>query len=147
MCKVFPSSLEPIAMRWFGGLEESSIGSYKELTKAFNAKFMTYSRIPKHLDSLLSMAMREGETLKTYLDRYRELFIEIDGDFEDVAVRTFKVELPMNSYGDFEDVAVRTFKVELPMNSDLRKSMKPTWNMHQLMDRIDEHKRVEDDKV
>ena len=44
-------------------------------------------------------------------------------------------------------VAVRTFKVELPMNSDLRKSMKPTWNMHQLMDRIDEYKKVEDDKV
>ena len=88
---------------------------------------MTYSRIPKPLDSLLSMAMREGETLKTYSDRYRELFIEIDGEFE--------------------DVAVRTFKVELPMNSDLRKSIKPTWNMHQLMDRIDEHKRVEDDKV
>ena len=127
MCKVFPSSLEPIAMRWFGGLEESSIGSYKELTKAFNARFVTCSKIPKPLDSLLSMAMREGETLKTYSDRYRELFIEIDGDLE--------------------DVAVRTFKVELPMNSDLRKSMKPTWNMHQLMDRIDEHKKVEDDKV
>ena len=127
MCKVFPSSLEPIAMRWFGGLEESSIGSYKELTKAFNARFVTCSRIPKPLDSLLSMAMRKGETLKTYSDRYQELFIEIDGDFE--------------------DVAVRTFKVELPMNSDLRKSMKPTWNMHQLMDRIDEYKRVEDDKV
>ena len=127
MCKVFPSSLEPIAMRWFGGLEESSIGSYKELTKAFNARFVTCSKIPKPLNSLLSMAMREGETLKTYSDRYQELFIEIDGDFE--------------------DVAVRTFKVELPMNSDLRKSMKPTWNMHQLMDRIDEHKKVEDDKV
>ena len=44
MCKVFPSSLEPIAMRWFGGLEESSIGSYKELTKAFNARFVTAAR-------------------------------------------------------------------------------------------------------
>ena len=42
------------------------------------------------------MAMREGETLKIYLNRYWELFNEIDEDFEDVAVRTFKVELPMN---------------------------------------------------
>ena len=80
MCKVFPSSLEPLAMRWFGGLGESSIGSYKELTKAFNARFVTCSKIPKPLNSLLSMAMREGETLKTYSDRYQELFIEIDGD-------------------------------------------------------------------
>ena len=40
------------------------------------------------------MIMREGETLKTYSDRYWEMFNEIDGDFEDMAIRTFKVALP-----------------------------------------------------
>ena len=29
MCKVFPSSLGPMAMRWFNSLETNSIGSYK----------------------------------------------------------------------------------------------------------------------
>ncbi|XP_075651109.1 uncharacterized protein LOC142621663 [Castanea sativa] len=69
--------------------------------------------------------MREGETLKTYSDRYWELYNEIDGDFE--------------------DVAVWTFKVGLPTNADLWKSltMKPPRNVHQLMDRIKEQKRVE----
>ena len=38
--------------------------------------------------------MREGETLKTYSDRYWELYNEIDDDFEDVAISTFKVGLP-----------------------------------------------------
>ena len=47
------------------------------------------------MNSLLSMAIREGETLKTYLDRYWEMFNEIDGDFENVAIRTFKVGLPI----------------------------------------------------
>ncbi|XP_075660267.1 uncharacterized protein LOC142630108 [Castanea sativa] len=119
MCKVFPSSLGPIAMRWFNGLEEGSIRSHKELSRAFRARFVTCSRIPRPLDSLLSMEIRERETLKPYFDRYWELFNEIDGDFE--------------------DMAVRTFKVGLPMNSDLRKSltMKLAQNMHQLMDRID----------
>jgi len=42
------------------------------------------------------MAMREEGTLKTYSDRYWETFNEIDGDFEDMAIRTFKVGLPMN---------------------------------------------------
>ena len=32
MCKVFPSSLGPVAMRWFDGLRTNSIGSFKELT-------------------------------------------------------------------------------------------------------------------
>ena len=46
------------------------------------------------MDSLLSMAMQEGETLKMYSDRYWEMFNEIDGDFDDVTIRTFKVGLP-----------------------------------------------------
>ena len=49
----------------------------------------------KPLNSLLSLTMQEGETLKTYLNRYWEMFNEIDGDFDDVAIRTFKVGLPV----------------------------------------------------
>lgn len=32
MCKIFPSSLGPVAMRWFDALEEGSIRSFEELT-------------------------------------------------------------------------------------------------------------------
>ena len=32
MCKVFPSSLGPMAMRWFDSLMANSIDSFKELT-------------------------------------------------------------------------------------------------------------------
>ena len=66
MCKVFLSSLGPVATRWFDGLKEGSISSFKELTRAFKACFVTCSKVFQHLDSLLSMTMREGETLKAY---------------------------------------------------------------------------------
>lgn len=97
MCKVFRSSLSLVAMRWFDKLEEGSISSYEELSRAFGARFVTCSRVLRPLDSLLSMTMREGETLKNYFDKYWELFNEIDGDFEDIAFRTFKVRLPTQS--------------------------------------------------
>ena len=64
MCKVFASSLRPVAMRWFDNLGAVSIDSFKELTQAFESCFITCSRVPQPLDSLLSMSMREGETLK-----------------------------------------------------------------------------------
>jgi len=80
MCKVFPSSLRLVAMRWFDGLDEGLISSFEELTRAFGARFVTCSRVSHHLNSLLSMVMREGETLKTYSDRYWKTFNEIDGD-------------------------------------------------------------------
>ena len=40
------------------------------------------------------MSMREGESVKVYAKRYWEMFNEIDGDFDEVAIRTFKVGLP-----------------------------------------------------
>ena len=128
MCKFFPSNLGPVVMRWFDGLKEASINSFQELTRAFGAQFVTCSRVPCLLNSLISMVMREGETLKTYSDRYWETFNEIDEDFE--------------------DVLIRTFKVSLPIEHELRKSltMKLARSMHQLMDRIDEYKRVDEDQ-
>ena len=68
MCKVFPSSLGLVAMRWFDGLREGSINSFKELTGAFSSWFVTCSRVPRLLDFLLSMTMVEGEILKIYSD-------------------------------------------------------------------------------
>ncbi|XP_075633848.1 uncharacterized protein LOC142606369 [Castanea sativa] len=51
--------------------------------------------------------------------------------------------------GDVEDVAVRTFKVGLPTEHRLRKSltMKAAVDIRQLMDRIDKYKRVEEDQI
>ena len=128
MCKVFPSNLGPVAIRWFDGLRAGSIDSFKELTRSFGSHFITRSRIPRPLDSLLSMSMREGETLRTHSDRYWKMFNEIDRDFD--------------------DVAIRTFKVGLPAEHDLRKSLtkKPMRSVLRLMDRIDEYKRVEEDQ-
>ena len=72
--------------------------------------------------------MREGETLKTYFYRYWEMYNEINGDFE--------------------DVAISTFKVGLPIEHGLRKSLtgKPVTSVHQLMDQIDKYKRVKENQ-
>ena len=129
MCKVFPSSLGPVAMRWFNSLRANSIDSFRKLTRAFGARFITYSRVPRSLESLLSMSMREGETLKTYSNRYWEMFNEIEGKHD--------------------DVAISTFKAGLPTEHDLRKSLtgKPVTSVCQLMDRIDKYRRVEEDQL
>lgn len=129
MCKLFPSSLDPMAMKWFDRLRERSIDSYEELTRAFGARFITCNRVSRTLDSLLALLMREGETLKTYSDRYWELYNKLDRDFEDMVVRTFKSGLP-TKFDLWESL-----------------TMKPARNMRQLMDWIDEHKRVEDDRT
>ena len=49
---------------------------------------------------------------------------------------------------NFDDIAIRTFKVSLPVEHDLRKSLtrKPIRSVRQLMDCIDEYKWVEEDQ-
>ena len=94
MCRVFPSSLGPMPMRWFDGLKTNSINSFKKLTHSFCSRFITCNRVPQPLDSLLSMSMREGKFVKAYSERYWEMFDEIDDDFDEVAIKTFKVGLP-----------------------------------------------------
>ena len=73
--------------------------------------------------------MRDGETLKTYSCRYWEMYNEMDGNFD--------------------DVAINTFKSNLPAEHGLRKSLtsKPATSMRQLMDRIDKYKQVEEDQL
>ena len=63
MCKVFPSSLKLIALRWFNGLRKGSIHSFTELIQEFVVQFMICSRVPQPVDALLSMKIRAGETL------------------------------------------------------------------------------------
>ena len=129
MCKIFPSSLGPMAMRWFNGLKANSIDSFKKLTQSFGARFSTCIRVPLPLGSLLSMSMRDGETLKVYSDRYWEMFNEIDGSYD--------------------DVAISTFKAGLPAKHDLRKSLieKPVTSVRLLMDRIDKYRRIKEDQL
>ena len=66
--------------------------------------------------------------MKAYTERYWEMLNEINGDFD--------------------EVAVRTFKVGLPSEHSLRKSLigKLVTSLRQLMDRVGKYKRIEDDQ-
>ena len=46
MCRVFPSSLGPMPMRWFDELKTNSISSFKKLTQSFCFRFITCNRVP-----------------------------------------------------------------------------------------------------
>ena len=50
--------------------------------------------------------------------------------------------------GNFDDVAINTFKSGLPTEHGLRKSLtgKLVTSLRQLIDRIDKYKRVEEDQ-
>ena len=81
------------------------------------------------MSALLSLSMHDGETLKAYSDRYWEMYNEMEGNFD--------------------EVTISTFKSSLPAEHGLRKSLigKPVTSVCQLMDRINKYKRVEEDQL
>ena len=116
-------------MRWFNGLRKGSIRNFRELMQAFGLRFITCSRVPQLIVSLLFVRIRSGETLRFYANRYWELYNEIGG-------------------GNAR-VAVSTFWLGLPQESELKDSlnMHPPEDMYQLMRMIEEYNWLEDDRL
>ena len=70
MCEMFPLSLNPNALKWFNGLRKGSIHNFFDLIQELGVWFMTCSRVPQLVDSLLSMKKGARETLRSYANRY-----------------------------------------------------------------------------
>ena len=123
------SSLRSMALRWFNGLRKGSIRSFAELIQEFGAQFVTCSQVPQPVDALLFIKIGVGETLRSYASRYWELYNEIGGGNE--------------------RIAVSTFRMGLLENSELQKSLKkrPPEDMRQLMRRIEKYKQLKDDRL
>ena len=87
------------------------------------------SRVPQSVDALLSMKMRVSKTLRSYANRYWELYNEIGGGNKKIVTSTFRMGL----VEDFE----------------LRESLtkRPFEDMRQLMRRIEDYKHLEDDRL
>ena len=97
MCKVFLSSLGPTTLRWFNGLRKGLIHSFSKLIQEFGVRFMTCSQVPQPVDALLSMKIGVGETLRSYANRYWEMYNEIGGGNEKITTSTFRMGLPEDS--------------------------------------------------
>ena len=81
------------------------------------------------MDALLSIKMKVDKTLRSYANRYWELYNEINGGNEKIVVSTFRMGLPK----------------DLELRESLTK--RPPEDMRQLMRRIEEYKRLEDDRL
>ena len=127
MCRMFPSSMEEVALRWFNQLKRGTIGSWSQMVEVFVGRFITNSRRSKGLDTLMMIKLGNNESIKNYSARFWETYNDIDGCGE--------------------DTALQTFKLGLPPSTGLRQSLTkcPPTNLKKLMDRVEQFVRVEED--
>uniref|UniRef100_A0A2N9GXW1 Integrase catalytic domain-containing protein n=1 Tax=Fagus sylvatica TaxID=28930 RepID=A0A2N9GXW1_FAGSY len=127
MCRIFPSSLGEVALRWFNQLERGSIGSWSQMAEVFVGRFITNSRRSRGLDTLMVIRLGSNESLKDYSARFWETYNDIDGCAK--------------------DTALQAFKLGLPPSTRLRQSLTkcPPTTLKKLMDRVELFVKVEED--
>ncbi|KAK1381843.1 hypothetical protein POM88_019578 [Heracleum sosnowskyi] len=81
-CRAFPQTLAGMAQRWYSRLPPNSIGSFKELSKAFINQFVSGKIHEKSSASLMGIRQGKNETLREYLSRFTKEAIKVP-DLED----------------------------------------------------------------
>ncbi|KAK1401684.1 hypothetical protein POM88_001289 [Heracleum sosnowskyi] len=81
-CRAFPQTLAGMAQRWYSRLPPNSIGSFKELSKAFINQFVSGRVHEKSSASLMGIRQGENESLREYINRFTKEALKVP-DLED----------------------------------------------------------------
>ena len=71
-CRFFATTLKGSAQRWFSRLPARSIDTWADFKKAFLNKFRANQPQEVHTSYLQTIGQREGESLQSYIDRFKE---------------------------------------------------------------------------
>ncbi|KAI9165341.1 hypothetical protein LWI28_012207 [Acer negundo] len=77
MCKMFLSTLTDSAKTWFRKLPPGSVDSFSKPTKAFYAQFQGIKPRPKDLILLQYLIQEQGETLRSYVEKFHKEVIQM----------------------------------------------------------------------
>uniref|UniRef100_A0A2N9J4D3 Uncharacterized protein n=1 Tax=Fagus sylvatica TaxID=28930 RepID=A0A2N9J4D3_FAGSY len=98
MCRAFPTNLRGSTRIWFNQLETGSIDTFAQLSPAFIDNFIGGRRLARPANYLLNIRQREGESLRSYVQRFNKEAVQIDELNEYVALTAFNAGL---CKGDF----------------------------------------------
>uniref|UniRef100_A0A2N9GKA7 Integrase catalytic domain-containing protein n=1 Tax=Fagus sylvatica TaxID=28930 RepID=A0A2N9GKA7_FAGSY len=93
MCRTFPTNLRGSARTWFNQLETGSIDTFAQLSRAFIDNFIGGQRSIRPANYLLNIRQREGESLRSYVQRFNKEAVQIDEPNEYVALTAFNAGL------------------------------------------------------
>ena len=90
MCRCFGETLVGPALSWFVNLPYRSIMSYQELADNFVPHFASSCKLEKTSDDLNSIQQRRGESLRSYVVRFKRERITIPDLHQPTTVEAFR---------------------------------------------------------
>ncbi|XP_074377700.1 uncharacterized protein LOC141719221 [Apium graveolens] len=98
-CQFFSTCLQGTALRWYSNLPARSIDSWTTLKSKFQARFSSNYKGIKVTTSLMTMHQRSGESLCSFLTRFREEIAEISDLIEQMAVNFLTAGIDKSRHG------------------------------------------------
>ncbi|XP_074374486.1 uncharacterized protein LOC141714889 [Apium graveolens] len=98
-CQFFSTCLQGTALRWYSNLPPRSIDSWITLKSKFQARFSSNYKGIKVTASLMTMHQRSGESLRSFLTRFREELAEIPDLIEQMAVNFLTAGIDKSRHG------------------------------------------------
>ncbi|KAL4330083.1 hypothetical protein AHAS_Ahas13G0364600 [Arachis hypogaea] len=85
-CKAFLTILTKTAIKWFDNLPPRPISSFDNLAKKFLARFSIQKDKTKHTPSLLGIKQGDREILRSYMERFNKICLDIQSLPTEVAI-------------------------------------------------------------
>ncbi|XP_050233404.1 uncharacterized protein LOC126681890 [Mercurialis annua] len=90
LCRVFPTTLTRTAYRWYNKLKPGSIESFASLLAEFLNKYCTNIPAKTTTSVLRPCIQEEGETLRSYIERFNKQTMKIDNLNVDMATEALR---------------------------------------------------------
>ncbi|XP_019184506.1 PREDICTED: uncharacterized protein LOC109179474 [Ipomoea nil] len=119
MCRAFLPTLKRPAQRWLVALPPGSIRNFEELADRFMSHYVANIKPQKDLTHLGDVHQEEGESLKTYLARWKKEIQSIE-EVEDQTALTFFIESLRSGqlYRDLRDNRPATYAEAIHMANE-----------------------------
>ncbi|XP_027911682.1 uncharacterized protein LOC114170403 [Vigna unguiculata] len=99
-CRVFSTSLTGEALEWFSELPTGCIDSFATLKARFSTQFAPLKPAILTVDNLVNIRQEDGESLRSYLDRYNRMSVKIKGLSDEIARHHFSYGLQPGVFAD-----------------------------------------------
>jgi len=99
-CRVFSTSLTGEALEWFSELPTGCIDSFATLKARFSTQFAPLKSAILTVDNLVNIRQEDGESLRSYLDRYNRMSVKIKGLSDEIARHHFSYGLQPGVFAD-----------------------------------------------
>jgi len=99
-CCVFSTSLTGEALDWFSELPANSIDSFATLKARFSTQFASLRPAILTVNNLVNIRQEDGESLRSYLDRYNRMSVKIKDLSDEIARHHFSYGLQPGVFAD-----------------------------------------------